>query len=417
MFAPIHLTQCMAEVIRVWWFLWTVALVSIVGCIRIDRKSFLGTNTVSLFPATPFAGFADVKALSQLVYVPCPFQAEEPISPLDDDHFCSILCERGHVVHYVDSTGFGNQALTSVAALLAQLLDHICNETPITLVGNELSTLYLLKMVSQMDIVHYKLSRVLHRVILIDPPPLHSLTSETGRRHILQRYFPSIATLPLPSLADSVIPLPVDAVDHATLQHELSIYDQESRRSARILPVTLKATRRKRSSNYITLTGTTNAASVAASRYKSTVGAQQSSVFAALSRGELSTTDLIGSDLPARAADIVRVLGPGSVRVSQSGGLNAKLRPIHRPTTECEMHALSSVENIQRINNAIHNDEPLAEEDKWGAAAVQEAAAIYGALPVYTDSSCDSALSVLCSHDAEMKRHAYIARIIADIMP
>mmetsp|Transcript_23404 Transcript_23404/g.38997 ORF Transcript_23404/g.38997 Transcript_23404/m.38997 type:complete len:419 (+) Transcript_23404:75-1331(+) len=160
--------------------------------------------------------------ITDILYIPSTLSlslSNKPKYCLDDDHFCSILCDMGFRVHFVCVDGYISSAgqVKCIGQCVRAIPDIVTaiekNDSrlpvSIALVANEVAVTSVLNYLSSVVTQHqpyatsvgafvyadssirrstYALPTEIAAVALLDPIPVQSLFSETGRRQLLRRY-------------------------------------------------------------------------------------------------------------------------------------------------------------------------------------------------------------------------------------
>lgn len=137
-------------------------------------------------------------SVTDVLYLPSFLDANEanPLdTALDDEHFTSLLCDKGYSVHTLIPRSMQDTtlALHEMVKLLSTDDNGKHSKARIGLIGCELSCCQLLSYISESGFQAQNEGVGFGAIVLIDPPPLFPLLSKTGRSSILLRYFPSLA--------------------------------------------------------------------------------------------------------------------------------------------------------------------------------------------------------------------------------
>lgn len=252
-------------------------------------------------------------------------------------------------------------SLFEVATIEA--LKHIkrCSDGNLcTVVSCGLSSLSLLRLLPVLP------AGLVDGTMLVDPPPLHAVSTEAGRRRILNRFLGDIWSAP---------PI-TGAAERASTG------------------------RPKRSRGRTAGTDSGDEA-VPDPTTPSPVSLVQR-LSQALRTGRVTTADLLGEGPPVGAAAVAEGLGPGSLRVvctdlllprcavgdplkndGESGGdLCASPARNEAPEARHSVDAAVETDALHMWGLLDTDSGAVAPEDTWGLAAVEELAALYGALPV-----------------------------------
>ena len=126
--------------------------------------------------------------IKEVIYVPSTLNlVMENLSMVEDDHFCSLLCDQGFIVHIVHFHYCSSMNDILVDIIKWRLKFSRISPKNIAIIAHELSVPKVLHFLT--DIVHSSQEVDLGAIILIDPPPLNSLITPQGRLHVLDRYF------------------------------------------------------------------------------------------------------------------------------------------------------------------------------------------------------------------------------------
>lgn len=417
-------------------FLLFVAFIGVILGIRIERRYIHGINTISLYPNRLLA------ESSQVLFLSCPYAAiarKENLPFLDDEHFCSILGDKGHVVHCLESADMICSSFGTISRVLTAVIEQlsITEEKSIVVVSNELGSLLLLRLLSQ---VGQWSSGMVQQLVLIDPPPLHSVTSEIGRRHILQRYFPKIARVALTGTEGSFVKAEEPALSSQsdeqqllliTVQQELDILRRGLMHGER--DSQLKVAKEIQRSNAVSMQGWADAHPAPASK-KANNDPEflRLSILAGLEKGTLSTSELLGTGLPTRTGELKQLSDKGGIQVIYSGALDRQqccsLSTLQSggATTSSNTRHLGTHDTFALDNRAYNVNvgekhdkdgyELLASADQWGLAAVEEVADIYNALPVCTFASDNNHRVKHHSVNFDIERHEFLADAISIVL-
>ncbi|RYH15638.1 hypothetical protein EON65_31455 [archaeon] len=140
--------------------------------------------------------------ISEVIWLPCPFSLnslDDVDSAPDDDHFASKLCDKGYTIHAIEPKAGSCFVATLIEVFRWRIEKHKIPGSAICVIANELTCTHVLNYLSDIKLgVHnqYLLSKFnVGAVVLIDPPPLHALSTTQGRRNILKRYLVPIQQL------------------------------------------------------------------------------------------------------------------------------------------------------------------------------------------------------------------------------
>lgn len=223
----------------------------------ISRTSLRSVNLVSLYPqgwltrAIKSSTFQSGNRIREIIFVPSIFTAKECdefSSCVDDDHFCSLLCDAGYIVHILDpmkktDTETILNALDEENHLIYSIKEAvewrtITNKLParnVALMGSELSVAAVLSYLSEViphkfAVIFSSRSFITYQValpmastrvdigaaILLDPLPINALHSSKGRSGILEKYYrPLQASLLHDSICKRKRSVPSTADDEA----------------------------------------------------------------------------------------------------------------------------------------------------------------------------------------------------------
>jgi hypothetical protein len=329
--------------------------------VKVYRSRLGRCNLVSVQPLRPVSTAGSVLCIS------CPLSCTDGIGILDDDHFLSKLVDIGHPTYYIepDQKALLNEKWdTTYENVVLEAVEYIKRNSGklCTVVSCGVSALPILRLLSVLP------PGRLNGVVLLDPPPLHAVATESGRRRILNRFLGEGWTLP--SFHNDAVGVSPCATKKVRLK-------------CRTAPTVLQA------------------------RAPSTMATQTlvEGIKVALQRGDVTTADLLGEGPPTGAEAVARRLGPGGLAVvctdllsplegaglsgAYGGVAGAGDSPAVRPpnhstkferTPTVELSGVGTEEGLP----SWHGLDVLqvSAEDQWGPAAVEELAAVYKALPV-----------------------------------
>eukprot|EP01039_Chlorochromonas_danica_P002163 gene2162-2361_t len=170
---------------------------------NIRRRSLSFSSLISIFPKAGLVSTTSdddtASRITDVVWLPCSYALraiDDADSVIDDDHFLSALCDNGFCCHaLVPSNG------ATVFEALSEFLTWFVvknkrRANQLAIVADELSAVHALNFVSEVCISHSCTAnagsttndRSIGSLILIDPPPLHALTTVPGRHQLLARY-------------------------------------------------------------------------------------------------------------------------------------------------------------------------------------------------------------------------------------
>ena len=108
---------------------------------------------------------------------------------LEDEHFCSLLCDQGFIVHIIDY--HYNSPMKEILRDIISWRCKVSRTTPknIAIIAQELSIPKVLHFLTDTAYPTSSQGIDIGAVVLIDPPPLNSLITPQGRLQTLNRYF------------------------------------------------------------------------------------------------------------------------------------------------------------------------------------------------------------------------------------
>jgi hypothetical protein len=135
--------------------------------------------------------------IREVIYISsavCAFPSDDADAATEDDHFCSLLCDSGFVVHCVcDTAEFFCSSLRGPTSTLADALDEIvekrCGSIParsLAIVANELATPWLLSWLAEKALPMGEGRKDIGAITLIDPPRLSDMHSKEGYTSIFR---------------------------------------------------------------------------------------------------------------------------------------------------------------------------------------------------------------------------------------
>lgn len=136
--------------------------------------------------------------IREVIYIPSqitllPFDG--PNSCDDDDHFCSILCERGYQVHTLSMNSYSHDHQVKG---ITEVLNWRKKTTPprtIAIIAHELSCITVLKYLAEIALPMTADRVDIGLIVLLDPPPLSKLYTIIGKEELMQRYLSSYNSL------------------------------------------------------------------------------------------------------------------------------------------------------------------------------------------------------------------------------
>lgn len=273
----------------------------------------------------------DYLSCRNVLYLPSPItQSLTFADNLDDDHFCSLLADKGFIVNYIDKV-HEKWSANNFYVALKETVKHIYMSNtdiihPIIVISNEISVLQVLKYLENLK----NSSPNGIGLVLVDPPPLHALLTQDDRLRILEERFFSLLNFP-------------------SMQYKAP------------LDIVMKHSKRK--SNKKNKHKETRPTSTHPYR----------EISEALRSGKLGTADLFGEDLPSLAT-ITQNIQSDCIQIISTDDINSKI----------VSESMSSNHSIYRENAHIGDTDAQlrAPEDYWGLAAASELAGLCSTLPV-----------------------------------
>jgi hypothetical protein len=131
--------------------------------------------------------------IKEIVYIPSFFNFildRTVTSCVDDDHFCSILCDKGFTVHVVDYKHKDSMNDVLLDVINWRVREWRVSPRNLCILGQELSVPKVLAFLAEVAFPFKANSTRLDvgAVVLIDPPPLYSLGTSRERVRLLERY-------------------------------------------------------------------------------------------------------------------------------------------------------------------------------------------------------------------------------------
>lgn len=173
----------------------------------IDRLALSHSCITSLSPKASLAhspprteaGCIGACPISEIIWLSCPFSLnalDDVAAVVDDDNFASRLCDRGYKVHVIEPNG-GSCYLSSLAEAIRWRVEEAqIPAASLCVVANELTCTHVLNYLSEATSSTNSFQSTgwptVGAVVLIDPPPLHALSSPQGRRSVWRRYLTPI---------------------------------------------------------------------------------------------------------------------------------------------------------------------------------------------------------------------------------
>ena len=312
----------------------------------------------------------DYLSCRNVLYLPSPItQSLTFADNLDDDHFCSLLADKGFIVNYIDKVHEKWHANKFYVALKETVKHLYASNTdiihPIILISTEISVLQILKYLQNLK----KSSPISVGLVLVDPPPLHALLTEDDRLRILEERFFSLSKVP------SIQPkAPLDiAMKHSKRRSKKKNKHEDTR------PTSTHPYRE---------------------------------ISEALRSGKLGSADLFGEDLPSLAT-ITQSMQPDCIQIISTDDTD----------TKSVSESMSSNHCIYRDNTHIGDTEAQLREpeDYWGLAAASELAGLCSTLPVLCLPTAEVVslslpLTADCWTEAAVAMHRDIAETVNQLM-
>ena len=374
----------------------------------------------------PHRGSApDSGGRSALLYIPSRLSLRPSNignSVRNDEHFVSLLADRGHTVHCLQVL---NDACSTshLQSCITESLGYIAPRTDkIVLIANELSCLDAMQFVTNPANDGHQV----HGLFLIDPPPLYSVHTEYGRRQILQKYahhhsdyFTSAAsgasyfdldTIAIPALAtsDLMIHTTEGDVDIQALalqtQEEVEYYDRKLQKELFKRPAVSvrinkhKAFYRRQLNRNTPKVGPTISGSSIDSHEIHSQQELNENLLSLLESGVLQSSDILGDTFPTRPWSVINT----SVLVVATPFIATQARSnmiaieddhrIHEDSSAIDVAKKKQNyvgESSEPTIDTEHSVMPLFDEaDKWGIPAATETANMFSAYPLQVIPPC-----------------------------
>ena len=334
----------------------------------------------------------------------------------NDEHFASLLADRGHTVHclqvFNDACSYSH-----IQSCITESLRHIASRTDkIVLISNELACLDTMQFVSDpaSDGHH------VHGLFLIDPPPLYSVQTEYGRRQILQKYahhhsdyFTSAAsgasyldldTIAIPALAtsDLMIHTTEGDVDIQALalqtQEEVEYYDRKLQKELFKRPAVSVRINKHTAFYRRHLNRSTPKVGPSGSINSHEIHSQQElneNLLSLLEAGVLQSSDILGETFPTlpwgvKNTSVLVVATPFIAGNNDIAIENGHFTHADNSLSEGVNNNQNRVgERSEPTIDTEHSHQPLFDEaDKWGIAAATETANMFSAYPLQVTTPC-----------------------------
>ena len=152
-------------------------------------KSMIPAGYLSRLPRSG-RGREDSITIREVIYIPSllTVSSEDGVQHAEDDeHFLSALVEKGYRVHLLTNNDPYMDHIDALESLVSWLSSKSVPPRTLAIVANELACPLLLRYMTvalQMGPQRADLGAL----CLIQPPPLQSLSTDTGRRRVLGRY-------------------------------------------------------------------------------------------------------------------------------------------------------------------------------------------------------------------------------------
>jgi hypothetical protein len=165
--------------------------------VSVHHKSLQLSKICSLLPQSWIAKAmkpATTNAyIKEIIYVPSQLSLSggsrsDIKSCCQDDHFCSLLCDKGFTVHIIDyslSTPM-NDVLEEVVRW--RIREHRVQPRSLAILAHELIIPKTLSFLAEVALPMRPNRVDLGAVVLLDPPPLYALMTPRGRKQVLERY-------------------------------------------------------------------------------------------------------------------------------------------------------------------------------------------------------------------------------------
>ena len=133
----------------------------------------------------------EVVRIKEIVYVPSLLSAapEDNVANVEDDeHWLSLLCEKGYKVHVLTNCDCNTDVVEAVQSIIASMVKARVPARSIAVCANELacpSVLRYLSVALQMGPARADIGAC----VLIQPPPLQAIASNAGRTRLLQQRY------------------------------------------------------------------------------------------------------------------------------------------------------------------------------------------------------------------------------------
>eukprot|EP01041_Mallomonas_annulata_P002568 gene2568-5011_t len=176
--------------------------------LNIQRKQLQNSKVITLSPrgwlnrSLKATGLVNNRATSsikvkEIIYIPntIPLLWSDDLELCtEDDHMCTILCDQGFVVHCMSPISINN--FDAAVSEVMKWRSEFTSARSMAIVAQELSIPRLLTWLAETALPMTSRRVEVGAVVLIDPPPLQSLSMSEGRMRILRRYSESMLSVP-----------------------------------------------------------------------------------------------------------------------------------------------------------------------------------------------------------------------------
>ena len=129
-------------------------------------------------------------SIKEVIYIPCPLSFESSNDYIgDDDHFCSYLCDKGYPVHILSPSEISSSSYQkAIAEIVKWRMELSIPARTIALITNEIVSPWVLSYLKDIALPMTVTRQDIGAVVIIDPPPLLSYTTNNGQRNVVKRY-------------------------------------------------------------------------------------------------------------------------------------------------------------------------------------------------------------------------------------
>lgn len=167
--------------------------------VSISRTVLKSSKIITLVPkgwllrSVKYSSKISQNCVKEILYFPsvsCLNCCDSIEYALDDEHFCSLLVDKGYAIHLVTSLKGEEVNLNEI---LSWKINHSYSNSISTQYGLICHELSVPKILRSLSLQYSERSYFdnIGAIVVIDSPPLNSLYDFPGRVHILEKYFQS----------------------------------------------------------------------------------------------------------------------------------------------------------------------------------------------------------------------------------